>query len=117
MFSVDEARALMPDVHQRVAQIVTLRADLAELTAAIRTGAPSPHGGVAEAKGLEARLHEALGWLRDQGLQVKGFAPVLLDFPAVLDGDDVLLCWLEGEPALGWYHRRELGFAGRRPLD
>jgi hypothetical protein len=28
----------------------------------------------------------------------------------------VLYCWLEGEPELGWYHRTDLGFAGRRRL-
>jgi arsenite methyltransferase len=28
----------------------------------------------------------------------------------------VLLCWLEGDPKLSWYHRLDLGFAGRRPL-
>jgi len=27
-----------------------------------------------------------------------------------------LLCWLEGDPDLAWYHRVDLGFAGRRPL-
>jgi len=28
----------------------------------------------------------------------------------------VRLCWLEGEPALAWYHRSDLGIAGRRRL-
>jgi hypothetical protein len=42
---------------------------------------------------------------------------VLVDFPAVIDGHDVLLCWLEGEPDLGWYHPTELGFPGRRRLQ
>jgi hypothetical protein len=28
----------------------------------------------------------------------------------------VLLCWLEGDPELVWFHRADLGFAGRRPL-
>jgi arsenite methyltransferase len=28
----------------------------------------------------------------------------------------VLLCWIEGETELRWYHRLDLGFAGRRRL-
>jgi hypothetical protein len=28
----------------------------------------------------------------------------------------VLLCWLEGDRELAWYHRLDTGFAGRRPL-
>ena len=27
-----------------------------------------------------------------------------------------MLAWLEGEPELRWYHRPELGFAGRRVI-
>jgi hypothetical protein len=51
------------------------------------------------------------------GVEVKGFAPLLVDFPSELDGSPVLLCWLEGEAELGWYHRPEYGFVGRRPLN
>jgi hypothetical protein len=34
----------------------------------------------------------------------------------VLKGEPVLLCWLEGEQRLNWYHRMECGFPGRRML-
>jgi Uncharacterized conserved protein (DUF2203) len=37
-----------------------------------------------------------------------------VDFPATLNGETVLLCWLEGEHELSWYHKPEHGFAGRR---
>ena len=57
-----------------------------------------------------------LGWFSAEGLDLKGIAPLLLDFPAELDGDTVLLCWLEGERELRWYHKPEHGFAGRRPI-
>jgi hypothetical protein len=50
------------------------------------------------------------------GVELKGIAPLLLDFPADLDDVPVLLCWLEGETGLTWYHRTDLGFAGRRRL-
>ena len=116
IFSVDDARALLPEIQQQTAEVVAVRADLAELAAALSAGLPHPLGGVPEAKALEARLDELLGWYPRQGLQLKGFAPVLVDFPSLVGGVDVLLCWIEGEPALEWYHRVELGFMGRRRL-
>lgn len=106
----------MPEVRRRVTELVALRADLAELACDLRTGGTSPIGGLPEAKALEARMDELLGWFGDEGIEIKGIAPVLVDFPAVLDGVSVRLCWLEGEPELGWYHRSDLGFAARRPL-
>lgn len=116
LFTLAEARALMPEVHRHAEALVAVRADLTELTVALRAGVSSPLGGVAEAKALEARLHEELAWFTGQGLQVKGFAPLIVDFPAEYADEPVLLCWLEGEPRLGWYHRADVGFPGRRPL-
>jgi hypothetical protein len=40
----------------------------------------------------------------------------LVDFPAVIDGREVYLCWLLDEPAVTHWHAIEAGFAGRRPL-
>lgn len=115
-FTLAEARALMPGVRKRMEEIIPLRADLAELQAALRAGRDSRLGGVPEVKALEARLHEAVSWLTAEGIQVKGMAPLLLDFPSRLRGESVLLCWLEGEPGLDWYHDPQLGFMGRRRI-
>jgi hypothetical protein len=115
-FSYAEAAALMPEVRQMAADIIEARAELAELSTAISSGEQSPLGGIAEVKALEARLHELLSWFSRQGIEVKGAAPIIIDFPATLLGADVLLCWLEGEDELAWYHRPDLGFLGRRRL-
>jgi hypothetical protein len=115
-FTLSEARALIPEVRARIDDIVAARANLTELTFALRSGISSPLGGKPELKGYEARIDEALGWFLIQGIQVKGVAPVLVDFPAYYARQAVLLCLLEGEQELGWYHRTELGFAGRRRI-
>lgn len=117
LFTLAEARELMPEVRQRAARYVDLRADFAEASAAVRAGNMIETGGVAELKSLEARVHEELEWFRERDIQVKGVAPLLIDFPAVADGRQILLCWLEGEPDLAWYHPVELGFMGRRRID
>jgi hypothetical protein len=116
LFTIEEARRLMPEVREHAASVIEVRADLAELAASISAGEGSTLGGVPEAKALEAQLHELLTWFTSAGIELKGWAPMLVDFPSMLDGDDVLLCWLEGELDLEWYHRVELGFPGRRRL-
>ena len=115
-FTLSEARALVPEVRAQIEAIVAARANLAELMFALRSGLTSHLGGKPEVKGYEARIDEALGWFTIQGIEVKGVTPVLVDFPAILGRQSVRLCLLEGEQELGWYHRTELGFAGRRRL-
>lgn len=115
-FTLDEARRLVPDLIRHVAVLADVRADLAEAHAALQRGEQPAVGGLPEVKALEARLQESVDWFGERGIQLKGIAPVLVDFPAELDGEPVLLCWVEGEASLGWYHRPELGFMGRRRL-
>lgn len=116
LYTLEQARQLLPDILARADELVTIRANLVEIRSSLRDGAQSPLGGLPEAKGFEARLSEILGWFAERGLSLRGIAPLLLDFPSVLDGDEVLLCWLEGERELRWYHKPEYGFAGRRPI-
>jgi hypothetical protein len=115
VFNLAEARGLLPEVRRRADEAISVRADLVELQAALEQGEPRPRlGGLAEAKGFQAQLSELLGWFPAQGIELKSIAPLLIDFPAEMDGEPVLLCWLEGEDQLTWYHKPEHGFAGRR---
>ena len=116
-FTVAEARELMPEVLARADELIEVRASLIEVEAALAAGDRSPLGGLPEAKGYQARLSELAGWFTGEGLELKGIAPLLLDFPASHDGEAVLLCWLEGERELGWYHKLAHGFAGRRRIS
>ncbi|MFW6034425.1 MAG: DUF2203 domain-containing protein [bacterium] len=116
LFSVAEARELLPDLQELAREFVQVRADTAELAQAVGHGTASPLGGAPEYKAGEARLHDLLEQVVRQGVEIKGMAPLLLDFHTEIDGEPVLLCWLEGEQELGWYHKPELGFSGRRPI-
>ncbi|GAA4249571.1 DUF2203 domain-containing protein [Dactylosporangium darangshiense] len=117
LFTVAEARAELARLRPTLDRLVAVRADAAELAASLGPGGtPTPLGGMPELKAAEALLDELISSVQDTGAQLKGLAPLLLDFPASLEGQDVLLCWLEGDEGIGWYHRLDLGFAGRRPL-
>jgi hypothetical protein len=115
-FTLDEARRELALLRSDLAELISLRADLAELQADLAADERSPLGGIAEAKALEARLYAAIERISASGVHLKGYAPVLLDFPGERDGRSVLWCWLEGDPDIIWYHRADCGFPGRRPV-
>ncbi|HWS33593.1 MAG TPA: DUF2203 domain-containing protein [Actinoplanes sp.] len=117
LFTLAEARLELTNLRPVIAEIITLRADMVELSAALVPGGePTGLGGLPERKFAEARLNELMTEIQQTGAELKGVAPLLLDFPADLDGVPVLLCWLEGDTDITWYHRADLGFGGRRPL-
>jgi hypothetical protein len=51
------------------------------------------------------------------GAIVKDLDEGLVDFPALREGEEILLCWRLGEPDVAHWHDLEEGFRGRRPLD
>ncbi|MHB8648993.1 MAG: DUF2203 family protein [Gaiellaceae bacterium] len=127
-FTPEEANAELAEVGPLVEQMVELRrAHTAalerqeELEGRIRGNGggipPATLAGAAAEVDREARsLADAVGELVARGVQVKDVDEGLIDFPALLDGETVLLCWRLGEEEIGYWHRSEDGFAGRRPL-
>ena len=116
MYTLEEARAQLAVLRPRIDKLLSRRADLAELRADIGAGWESPHGRLADAKAWEAALFAELESFAETGAHVKGFAPLLLDYPGERAGSPVLWCWVEGDPDIEWYHRADCGFAGRRPV-
>jgi len=63
------------------------------------------------------RVKDLLAEIDSIGVQVKDLDIGLLDFPCLVEGSTVLLCWKLGEQAIGHWHGLEEGFAGRKPID
>ena len=54
--------------------------------------------------------------LEELDVVVRDLERGLIDFPALLGGEEVYLCWLLDEPSVGHWHTAGAGFGGRRPL-
>jgi hypothetical protein len=63
------------------------------------------------------KLQDAMDQIEDSGCIVKDLDVGLVDFPALLGEEQVLLCWKLGEPRIEYWHRNEEGFGGRKPID
>jgi hypothetical protein len=63
-----------------------------------------------------ARLYEFVEELRDLGVEPKNGPEGLIDFPAMIDGRLVFLCWKFGEPEVLYWHDLDAGFRGRQSL-
>jgi hypothetical protein len=61
-------------------------------------------------------VQEGLEEIEDLGAQPKDLDLGLVDFPAMIDGEEVLLCWKFGEKSIRFYHGLSDGYAGRKPI-
>lgn len=71
----------------------------------------------AERLKAEQRAKDAIAEIDSIGVQVKDLDIGLLDFPCLVEGQTVLLCWKLGEKSITHWHGTQEGFAGRKPID
>ncbi len=125
-FTPSEANSALDRVAPLAARMAELATRVGSLDEAGRLAsqiaARNGNGRGATQPGVEAgaplvELERCLVELHEIGVEVRDLETGLLDFPALRAGEEVLLCWRLGEPSVGWWHRREEGFAGRRPID
>src|SRR5262245_6055987 len=123
LFSPALANAALPLVRQIAEDLARHHARVAEFTRAYDKKRREPDASQLELnetrRGIAAARSEhdaCVAELTDLGVQVKDAATGLVDFPGVLDGEPVLLCWRLGEERVEYFHTAAEGFAGRRPI-
>lgn len=66
---------------------------------------------------LADTIKTALQRIEATGCVVKDLEAGLLDFPALINNEEVYLCWRLGEDRIRFWHRQDEGFAGRKLID
>jgi hypothetical protein len=69
-----------------------------------------------EARRLRDEVETLVEQLGEEGVEVKGLSPGLVDFPALHGGVEVFLCWKEGETTITHWHPLHTGIAGREAV-
>ena len=115
LYSLKEARALLPATVRRLEQIAELRGQMRAWGSAAEGMAPAE----GDAPGLDellASMNARLRELSDDGILVRDLRSGIIDFPG-RDADGPLCwCFRLGEPDILYWHRPDEGFAGRKPV-
>ncbi|UVI29021.1 DUF2203 domain-containing protein [Paenibacillus spongiae] len=129
-FTLDEANALLPQLKADLIRLRTLAKQFEERYLELEKGKASYSGKSFSHADEKDPFFEAEGQLdfmrveadllvanfERKGVLLKMVNPGLIDFPAVIDGEHVLICWKEGEERITHYHGWHDGFQGRKPL-
>lgn len=118
-FTLSEARQLLPTIKEELIQLQKLQTEFEEKYLELRTLESEESKFELECKleflEMEAQLH--VNNIHNQGVQLKDIDHGLIDFPALIDGEEVLLCWKQGEDDIEYYHGLHDGFMGRKKID
>jgi len=120
-FSLRTARNVVLQIVPLVAELVNLKRRLDALGYDLYRhqyfGGSGPNGEKAYPPELE-RLVAIAQELDSRGILIKDLDKGLIDFPCLREnGEEVYLCWMLGEPDIGYWHRIADGFEGRIPIS
>jgi hypothetical protein len=137
-FQLDEAAETLPELRgiltrlrDQRGELIRLRDEVLEQQAAVEAGSgssPSGRGGeesvdAAEVRRVRLRMQGVIDQMQagvaridELGIALRDIESGLVDFPALVNGRQVWLCWRLGEDDVGFWHELSTGFGSRRPL-
>ena len=119
-FTLEEAKTYLPKLKYEMAEVLEIKTklDTAGYNIYTRKYRPGFNPDTFNEFPEEfIQLLDILQALNDDGIIVKGVEEGLVDFPALRkNGEEVFLCWKEGEEDIQFWHSLDGGFRGRRPI-
>ncbi len=141
-YDIDDANAALPDLRDILATLAGQRADLVRLRDEVLAAHPDPDAAGAPAslatpteptpaavaadelrlarlrmQGLIDQMAAGVARIEAMGITLRDIPDGLVDFPALVNGRQIWLCWKLGEAEVGFWHDLESGFGGRQPLS
>jgi len=119
-YTRDEARALLPRVREWLQRLNHLRHEQERFDKRLTSLMSPGHdvGGDLVNNWIRtlAEMQQILGDFQQRQIQIKDLERGLLDFPALIGGKEVFLCWEQDEEDIEHWHDLDAGFAGRERL-
>lgn len=119
-YSLEEARDLLPQVRVWLKRLNELRQEVERFDQRLTSLMSSGHdvGGDLVNRWIRtlADMQEVLAEFQRRQIQIKDVERGLIDFPAVIGGREVFLCWEQDEDDIEFWHDLDSGYAGREHL-
>ena len=122
-FTTAEANQVLPDVIKKYEFALAKKNEVSKLEQQLQISL-STMNTFEEYVNLKQKLnsaitqfYESIEILENTGVVVKSIEQGLLDFPSKRFDDEVWLCWKYGETEIKFWHEKDSGFMGRKPIE
>jgi hypothetical protein len=119
-YTREQARALLPQIRQWLDDLARLRNRLQEmelsLTALMESGVDVGGKTVNSWVHAMADMRDLLLEFQQRQILIKDIDRGLIDFPAIIAGREVFLCWEKDDEDIEFWHDLDSGYAGREKL-
>ena len=122
-FTLKDANEILPVVIQKFKNIESMKNEVSKIQSELENN-PRYMSNFEdyvikkqELNSVISNLYKSIEELEKMGVMVKSIDEGLLDFPSKRFEEDVWLCWKEGETEIKFWHGKDEGFMGRKPIS
>jgi len=122
-FTIKDANEILPTVIKKFKNIVNLKDQAVLIQSEMETN-PKYMANFKdyvikkqELNTVMSNFYKAIEDLENMGVMIKSIEEGLLDFPSIRFNEEVFLCWKDGETEIKFWHGKDEGFMGRKPLS
>ena len=122
-FSVNNANKILPTVIKKFNYAKKMKVEVMKMEQQLTSGL-TPTTSLEEyttfkkkLNSLVTKFYQSIEDLESTGVLLKGLDEGLLDFPAKRFDKEIWLCWKEGETEIKFWHEKDTGFMGRKPIS
>ena len=122
-FSVNDANKILPTVIKKFSYAKKMKAEVMKMEQQLASSI-TPTSSLEACAIIKRKLnstltnfYQSIEDLESTGVVLKGFDEGLLDFPAKRFDEEIWLCWKEGETVIKFWHEKDIGFMGRKPIS
>jgi hypothetical protein len=122
-FTTDEANKALPDIIKKFEYALSKNNEVRKIEQELQVNISTTNSFedyVILKQNLNSaitKFYESLEILENTGVVVKSLEQGLLDFPSKRFNEEVWLCWKHGETEIKFWHEKDSGFMGRKPIE
>jgi len=122
-YTLNQANELLPSIISKFNNAIKMKNDVVRIQSELET---NPKFSInlkdyvlkkQELNSTITNFYKSIEDLESTGVVIKSLDQGLLDFPSLMFNEEIWLCWKEGETKIKFWHGKDEGFTGRKPIE
>ena len=122
-FTLNQANEILPSIIKKFKNTIVLKNEVIRIQSDLETDQKYTTNfkeyiiKKQELNSAITNFYKSIEELESTGVTIKSLDQGLLDFPSLMFNEEIWLCWKEGETEIKFWHGKDEGFNGRKPIE
>ncbi len=122
-FTLEQANKMLPNIIEKFNNVVAMKDQVVKIQSDFETNPKymaNFKDSIIKKQELNSAItsfYKSIEDLEATGVSIKSIDQGLMDFPSLMFNEEIWLCWKQGETEIKFWHGKDEGFNGRKPIE